>query len=61
MILILMHQMRISTIYVSSEMLRPKCITLNCKELEQTKPKTECNEMDPSPSKDRAMHKGDSP
>jgi hypothetical protein len=25
------------------------------------KPKTECREMDPNPSKDQAMHEGDDP
>jgi hypothetical protein len=57
MIPILMHQMRILTIYVSSVMLmreifgNPKCYY--CKNSETKL--IECRKMKPNPSKDRAM------
>jgi hypothetical protein len=52
-----MYQMPISTNKVSSEMLRPKKfeIPTNCERAEKTK----CHEIEPNPSKDRAMHEGD--
>jgi hypothetical protein len=60
---ILMHQMRISTTQVSSKMLRSKKVGNPIKgETERAvwwKP--ECQEIEPNPSKDRAIPKGDYP
>jgi hypothetical protein len=55
---ILMHQMRISTNQVSSVVLRPKTLEIrkkseNCK---RAKNQILCHEIEPNPSKDRAMH-----
>jgi hypothetical protein len=63
MTLILMHQMRISIIYISSVMLRPKKLEIrNVMTVKILKrPKIECREMEPNPSKDRAMHEGNNP
>jgi hypothetical protein len=58
---ILMYQMRISITYITSVMLRPKklkirnLMTVNI----PRRPKIECCEMEPNPSKDRAIHDGD--
>jgi hypothetical protein len=58
-----MHQMLISIIYISSVMLRPKkliirnVITVKIPQIH----KLESREMDPNPSKERAMHEGDNP
>jgi hypothetical protein len=54
--------MRISTIHVSSDAQaekfgNPKCYY--CKD--PLRPETECCEMEPNPSKDRAMHEGGNP
>ena len=57
-----MHQMRISTNQVSSVVLRPK--KLKSEKLQIVKePKKQilCHEIEPNPSKDRAMHEGDDP
>jgi hypothetical protein len=68
-----MHQMPISTTYVfdaqAENFGKPKCYS--CKDQKNQKqkkkpkkkkhPKTECCEMEPIPSKDRAMHEGDNP
>jgi hypothetical protein len=60
---ILMHQMHISIIYISSVMLRPKkfeiCNVMTIKT--PNRHKMECHEMEPNPSKNRAMHDGDNP
>jgi hypothetical protein len=65
MIPILMHQMRISIIYISSVMLRPKKIeirnVMTVKIPKKKKTKIECREMEPNPLKDRAIHEGDNP
>jgi hypothetical protein len=61
-----MHQMRISTNYVSSKVFRPKKLEIwkfcyNCNRAGEKKPKTECHETEPNSSKDRAMYEGDNP
>jgi hypothetical protein len=57
-----MHQMRISTNQVSSVVLRPKKLEIRkiVKTVKEPK-KTQilCHEIEPNPSKDRAMHEGD--
>jgi hypothetical protein len=71
---ILMHQMRISTNQVSSVTLRPKktgnpgekivkTVYKKKKPGKKTKQKTNTvpYEIEPNPSKDRAMHEGDNP
>jgi hypothetical protein len=59
---ILMHQMRISTTQVSSVMLRSKKLEIRKKNKKLKEPsdenQTECHEIEPNPSKDRAMHVG---
>jgi hypothetical protein len=58
---ILLHQMRILTDQVFSVMLRPKKLEswINCENYKRAgkKPK-ECYEIEPNPSKDRAMYDG---
>jgi hypothetical protein len=62
----LMHQMRISTTQVSSVMLRSKKLEIQenkmwkLKELSDEN-QTQCHEIEPNPSNDRAMHEGDNP
>jgi hypothetical protein len=60
-----MNQMSISTNQVSSVMLRPKKSwksgDKNVKTERADKNQTECHEIDPNPSKDRAMHEGLNP
>ena len=59
-----MHQMRISTNEVSSVVLGPKKVEVQTKEGEKCEePKNQllCHEIEPNPSKDRAMHEGDNP
>jgi hypothetical protein len=55
-----MHQMLISTTDVSSVMLRPKKLEILEKKWKLKEPsnenQTECHEMEPNPSKDRAVH-----
>jgi hypothetical protein len=57
---ILMHQMRISTTQVSSVMLRLKKLEIRNKMWKLKEPldenQTECHEIEPNLSKDRAMH-----
>jgi hypothetical protein len=66
MIPILKHQMRISTIHVSSVMLgkkkkiRKSIISSDSKELGKNPAKLG-HEMEPNPLKDRAVHEGDDP
>jgi hypothetical protein len=54
-----MHQIRILTIQVSSVILRPKKLEIGkkkCKNHERTnKNQTESHEIEPNPSKDRAI------
>jgi hypothetical protein len=57
--------MRISTTYVFSVMLRPKKLEIGnightVKE-PKIQSKTECHEIEPNLSKDRAMHEGNNP
>ena len=60
-----MHQMRISTNEVSSVVLEPKKLEVEKKKTrekckEQKKKKIIlCHEIEPNPSKERAMHEGD--
>jgi hypothetical protein len=58
-----MHQMRISTIQVSSVMLRMKMLEikkkLKCERADKIQ--TECHEIEPNLLKDKAMHEGDNP
>ena len=62
---LLMHQMHISTIQVSSVMLRPKKLEIRKKNCENSKEpgktKAKYSEIEPNLSKDRAMHVGDNP
>jgi hypothetical protein len=57
--------MRISTIQVSSVILRSKKLEIRKKMKTVKEPsdgnQTECHEIEPNPSKDRAMHEGDNP
>jgi hypothetical protein len=51
------HQMRIPTNYFSSVMLRPKREgNPKCYDFKDPEKTTECRDMIPNPSKDRAMH-----
>jgi hypothetical protein len=55
--------MRISTNQVSSVVLCPKKLEIQ-KEIENGKSRKKqilCHEIEPNPSKDRAMHQGDNP
>ena len=54
-----MHQMRISTDQVSSVVLRPKKLEIRKIVKNVNEPKNQ--EIEPNPSKDRAMHEGDDP
>jgi hypothetical protein len=58
-----MHQMRISTTQVSSVMLRSKKLEIRRKKMKEPSDEnqTECHEIEPNPSKDRAMLEGDNP
>ena len=61
-----MHQMRISTNEVSSVVLGSKKLEVRKKKKKREKckePKRQilCPEIEPNPSKDRAMHEGDNP
>jgi hypothetical protein len=58
-----MHQMRISTIQVSSVVLGPKMLETrkNVKTVKEAKNQILCHEIEPNPSKNRAMHEGDNP
>ena len=59
-----MHQMRISTNQILSVVLRPKKVgnPKNCEKCERTEEDQKlCHEIEPNPSKDRAMHEGDNP
>ena len=60
-----MHQMRISTTKVSSVVLRPekswKSEKKKCEKSKEPKNQLLCREIEPNPSKDRAMHEGDNP
>jgi hypothetical protein len=48
--------------YVSSVMLRPKNVEVQCYDYKDPeKNPRECREMKPNLSKDRAMHEGDDP
>jgi hypothetical protein len=61
---ILMHQMRISTIQVSSVMLRSKHLEIGGKNVKTERAfgwKPECHENESNPSKDRSMPEGDNP
>jgi hypothetical protein len=56
--------MRISTIQVSSVVLRTKCWKSEKKEVKIVKAKKTqilCHEIEANPAKDRAMHEGDNP
>jgi hypothetical protein len=60
---ILMHQIHISTNWVSSVKLKPKKLEIrihceNCKRAWGKNKTTECHEIEPNPSKNRAMHLG---
>ena len=59
-----MHQMRISTTQVSTVMLRSKELEIR-KKVKTVRGvgwnQTECHEIEPSPSKNRAMPEGDKP
>jgi hypothetical protein len=62
----LMHQVRISTNQDSSVVLRPKKLEIRkiVKTVKEPKKKPKqilCHEIEPNPSKDRAMHEGDNP
>jgi hypothetical protein len=64
MLTILMHQMRISTTQVSSVMVRSKKLEIRKKNVKTERAvgrKPECREIEPNPSKDRAMPEGDNP
>jgi hypothetical protein len=58
-----MHQMRISTTQVSSVILRSKKSEIRKKYVKMKEAsdenQTECHEIEPNPSKDRAMREGD--
>jgi hypothetical protein len=60
-----MHQMRISTTEVSSVMLRSEKLEIRKKMWKLKEPldenQTKCHEIEPKPSKDRAMQEGDNP
>jgi hypothetical protein len=62
-----MHQIRISTNQVSSVVLKPKKLEIRKNKIQKSvkepgKKKTIlCYEIEPNPSKDRAMHEGDDP
>jgi hypothetical protein len=58
-----MHQMRISTTQVSSVMLRSTKLEIwkNVKTVRTVGWKPDCHEIEPNPSKDRAMPKRDNP
>jgi hypothetical protein len=60
-----MHQMHIWTTQVSSVMLRSKKLEIREKMGKLKEPsdenQTECHEIEPNPSKDRAMPEGDNP
>jgi hypothetical protein len=58
-----MHQVRISTIQVSSVMLRSKKLEIRKKNVktERAENQTECHEIEPNPTKDSAMPEGDNP
>jgi hypothetical protein len=59
-----MRQMRISTNQASSVVLRPKILEIRKIVKTVKEPKrnqTLCHEIEPNPSKDRAMHEGDIP
>jgi hypothetical protein len=62
---ILMHQMRNATTQVSSVMPRSKKLEIRkkCETVKEPSDETqrECHEIEPNPSKDRAMHEGDNP
>jgi hypothetical protein len=53
-----MHQMRISTTQISSVMLRSKKMEVR---KQNVKTKRAVGEIEPNPSKDRAMPEGDNP
>ena len=57
-----MHQMRISTNEVSSVVLGSKKLEVRKKNVRSVKSRKNeilCHEIEPNPSKDRAMHEGD--
>ena len=58
-----MHQMRISTNEVSSVVLGPKKLEVEKKIVKSVKSRKKqiilCHEIEPNPSKERAMHEGD--
>ena len=60
-----MHHMRISTNEVSSVVLEPKKLEVekkNCEKCKEPEKKNQivlCHEIEPNPSKERAMHEGD--
>ena len=60
---ILMHQMRISTNEVSSVVLGPKKLEVEKKKIVKSvraeRKTILCHEIEPNPSKERAMHEGD--
>jgi hypothetical protein len=58
-----MHQMRISTTDISSVMIWAKSLEIrNAMTVKiRKKTQTECREMEPNTSKDRAMYEGDNP
>ena len=61
-----MHQMRISTNEVSSVVLGSKKLEVRKKNVKSVKSRkneihVQCHEIEPNPSKDRAMHEGDNP
>jgi hypothetical protein len=61
-----MHQTRISITQVSSVMLRSKKLEIRKKNVKTVKEsadenQTECHEIEPNPSKNRAMLGGDKP
>jgi hypothetical protein len=60
---ILMHQIRISTYQVSSVVSRLKKLEIRkiVKTVKEPKKQMLHHEIEPNPSKDRAMHEGDNP
>jgi hypothetical protein len=61
---ILKHQMRISTTQVFSVMLRSKNLEIRKRKVKTERVvgwKPKCHEIEPNPSKDRAIPEGDSP
>jgi hypothetical protein len=56
-----MHQMSISTNKVSSVMLRLKKFEIRIKLESFERAEKKCQEIEPNPSKDRGLHKGDNP